>query len=102
MDELLDHQVLLLIHLFIFCCCGLVVQATNQIIVLLLVCTAALLLLPLKWLVLISFLNLFTSLMPARLETTARFNRRLSEWWYSIPVVPVRFLKPGEVENIRQ
>jgi len=77
-------------------------EATNQIIVLLLVCTAALLLLPLKWLVLISFLNLFTSLMPARLETTARFNRRLSEWWYSIPVVPVRFLKPGEVENIRQ
>ncbi|CAK9256900.1 unnamed protein product [Sphagnum jensenii] len=75
-------------------------EATNQIIVLLLVCTAALLLLPLKWLVLISFLNLFTSLMPARLETTARFNRRLSEWWYSIPVVPVRFLKPGEVENI--
>ncbi|CAK9859332.1 unnamed protein product [Sphagnum jensenii] len=77
-------------------------EATNQIIVLLLVCTAALLLLPLKWLVLISFLNLFTSLMPARLETTARFNRRLSEWWYSVPVVPVRFLKPGEVENIRQ
>ncbi|CAM6018309.1 unnamed protein product [Sphagnum balticum] len=76
-------------------------EATNQIIVLLLVCTAALLLLPLKWLVLISFLNLFTSLMPARLETTVRFNRRISEWWYSIPVVPVRFLKPGEVENIR-
>ncbi|KAH9549660.1 hypothetical protein CY35_10G031100 [Sphagnum magellanicum] len=77
-------------------------EATNQIIMLLLVCTAALLLLPLKWLVLISFLNLFTSLMPARLETTVRFNRRLSEWWYSIPVVPVRFLKPGEVENIQQ
>ncbi|CAK9865638.1 unnamed protein product [Sphagnum jensenii] len=55
-------------------------EATNQIIVLLLACTAALLLLPFKWLVLISFLNLFTCLMPARLETTARFNRRMSEW----------------------
>jgi len=79
-----------------------VMQATNQIIVLLLACTAALLLLPFKWLVLISFLNLFTCLMPARLETTARFNRRMSEWWYGIPVVPVRFLKPEELENVQQ
>jgi len=77
-------------------------EATNQIIVLLLACTAALLLLPFKWLVLISFLNLFTCLMPARLETTAHFNRCMSEWWYGIPVVPVRFLKPEELENVQQ
>jgi len=40
--------------------------------------------------------------MPARLETTAHFNQRMSEWWYGIPVVPVRFLKPEELENVQQ
>ncbi len=70
------------------------VQATNQVIIILLAVAAALLILPTRWLVLISFLNVFTSEMPVRAESTRRFVRRINEWWYGIPVVPVRFLKP--------
>lgn len=69
-------------------------QATNQVIILLLAIAAALLILPTRWLVLITFLNVFTMEMPARTETTRRSFRRINEWWYGIPVVPVRFLKP--------
>jgi len=68
-------------------------EATNQIIYLLLVAAAILLILPTRWLILITFLNVFTSEMPARSESTRRVIRRISEWWYGIPVVPVRFLK---------
>jgi len=73
---------------------GWFVQATNQVIILLLAVAAALLILPTRWLVLGTFLNVFTMEMPARAETTRRIFRRINEWWYGIPVVPVRFLKP--------
>jgi hypothetical protein len=69
-------------------------EATNQVMILLLGTAAALLILPTRWLVLLTFLNVFTMEMPVRAETTRRFARRLNEWWYGIPVVPVRFLKP--------
>ncbi|XP_024370219.1 uncharacterized protein [Physcomitrium patens] len=73
-------------------------EATNQVIALLLVVATILLIFPTRWLILVTFLNVFTSEMPARAETTRRFIRRINEWWYGIPVVPVRFVKP-EVES---
>lgn len=74
-------------------------QATDQVIMLLCGLAAALLILPIRWLVLITFLNVFTSEMPVRAECTRRFTRRISEWWYGIPVVPVRLLKPEDRES---
>jgi hypothetical protein len=76
-------------------------EATNHIIGMLLVCAAATLLLPFRWLVLITVLNLLTLKMPVRVESTARLSRRLCEWWYGIPVVPVRFLKSKEPEKMQ-
>lgn len=69
-------------------------QATDQIIYILLGVAAALLILPTRWLILMTFVNVFTSEMPARSESTRRITRRINEWWYGIPVVPVRFLRP--------
>lgn len=69
-------------------------EATDQIIYILLGVAAALLILPTRWLILITFVNVFTSEMPARSESTRRITRRINEWWYGIPVVPVRFLRP--------
>jgi hypothetical protein len=86
---------------FILCCWVLKTQATNHIIGMLLVCAAAMLLLPFRWLVLITVLNLLTLKMPVRVESTARLSRRLCEWWYGIPVVPVRFLKSKESEKMQ-
>jgi hypothetical protein len=73
---------------------GMFLQATNQVIILLIAAAAALLILPSRWLILVTFLNVFTSEMPARAASTRRFFRRINEWWYGIPVVPVRFFKP--------
>ncbi|KAG0613383.1 hypothetical protein M758_6G098900 [Ceratodon purpureus] len=69
-------------------------EATKQVVILLVAVAAALLVLPTRWLVLITFINVFTSEMPIRSESTRRLLRRINEWWVGIPVVPVRFLKP--------
>lgn len=69
-------------------------EATKQVIILLVAAALALLILPTRWLALITFLNVFTSEMPLRSESTRRLLRRINEWWVGIPVVPVRMLKP--------
>ncbi|XP_024389635.1 uncharacterized protein [Physcomitrium patens] len=69
-------------------------EATNQVIAILVGVAAVLLIFPTRWLILATFVNVFTLEMPTRAESTRRFTRRINEWWYSIPVVPVRFLKP--------
>ena len=75
-------------------------QASNQIVALLAAGALALAVIPVRWIALIVFVNVFTGQMKSRQESSARFNRRFNEWWYSVPVVPVRFLKPEEEGNL--
>jgi predicted CDP-diglyceride synthetase/phosphatidate cytidylyltransferase len=49
--------------------------------------------LPLKIILLFIFWEAFTRQTRFRQESTERLTRRVREWWYSIPVVPVRLLK---------
>lgn len=79
-----------------------VVQASNQVVGLLVAGSIGLALLPSQWIAMIIFVNLFTGQMQSRKESSAQFNRRISEWWHNIPVVPVRFLKPEEQESLGQ
>jgi len=77
-------------------------EASNQVVGLLVAGSIGLALLPSQWIALIIFVNLFTGQMQSRKESSAQFNRRISEWWRNIPVVPVRFLKPEEQESLGQ
>jgi hypothetical protein len=77
-------------------------EASNQVVGLLVAGSIGLALLPSQWIAVIIFVNLFTGQMQSRKESSAQFNRRVSEWWHNIPVVPVRFLKPEEQESLGQ
>ncbi|XP_024368615.1 uncharacterized protein [Physcomitrium patens] len=77
-------------------------EASNQVAALLAAAALGLAVLPTRWLVFIVFVNTFTSGLQGQRESPSTFERRFNEWWYSIPVVPVRFLKPGEDVNVRK
>ncbi|CAI9787223.1 unnamed protein product [Fraxinus pennsylvanica] len=64
-------------------------QATEKIAVALLAMALLLALLPVKYIVLLTFLETFTKYSPLRRESTERWMRRLREWWFSIPAAPV-------------
>lgn len=86
----------------ILCLPSSVLQASNQVAALFAAGALGLAILPTRWIALIVFVNLFTGQMKSRRDSSATFNRRFNEWWYSIPVVPVRFLKPEEIENVNK
>ncbi|GLU18224.1 hypothetical protein SLE2022_345360 [Rubroshorea leprosula] len=55
-----------------------------------LLCTALILaFVPIKYIVLLTFLETFTRYSPPRKPSTERWMRRLREWWFSIPAAPV-------------
>lgn len=51
---------------------------------------------PLKYLVLLVFLEAFTREMPYRKESSNRWVRRVKEWWIRIPAAPVQLIKVDE------
>ncbi|XP_024538912.1 uncharacterized protein LOC9657817 isoform X1 [Selaginella moellendorffii] len=65
-------------------------EATDQVLAILGGLALVLAALPLRWIALAVFLDIFTRQMHVRRESSERFNRRMKEWWNSIPVVPVR------------
>eukprot|EP00250_Pteridium_aquilinum_P014917 c22281_g3_i1 orf=363-2474(+) len=71
-------------------------QATDQVITVLVILAICLALLPLKFLVLLALWEAFTRQTRLREESTERIFRRVREWWYSVPVVPVRVIKVEE------
>lgn len=71
-------------------------QATNQVIIVLVILAFCLAVLPFKFLVLLVLWEAFTRHTQLREESTERIFRRAREWWYSVPVVPVRLLKVEE------
>lgn len=71
-------------------------QATDKLTLLLLALASAIIFLPLKYLMLIAFLEYFTRYMPLRREDSERGMRRLKEWWIRIPAAPVEIVKPDD------
>ncbi|XP_074312283.1 uncharacterized protein LOC141647833 isoform X1 [Silene latifolia] len=64
-------------------------QATVKCAILLLVMAVVLAFIPIKYMIFLSFLEAFTRYSPPRRASTERWERRLREWWFSIPAAPV-------------
>lgn len=71
-------------------------QATDQVVIVLVILAFCLAILPLKLMVMMFFWEAFTRQTRFRQDSTERIFRRVREWWYSVPVVPVRLLKVEE------
>ncbi|KAL6518193.1 hypothetical protein OROMI_033894 [Orobanche minor] len=64
-------------------------QATDRFIVALLVVALPVAFVPVRCIVLVGFLEIFTRYSPLRRANTERWMRRLRDWWFSIPAAPV-------------
>ncbi|KAJ8630675.1 hypothetical protein MRB53_023998 [Persea americana] len=64
-------------------------QATERVALALVLVALILAFLPLKYVGLLMFLDVFTRYSPPRKASTERWTRRLREWWFSIPAAPV-------------
>ncbi|KAL2465163.1 Plant protein of unknown function (DUF639) [Abeliophyllum distichum] len=64
-------------------------QATEKFAIALLATALLLAFLPVRYIVLLAFLETFTQYSPLRRACTERCTRRLREWWFSIPAAPV-------------
>lgn len=64
-------------------------QASDKCAVALISMALILLFIPSKYVILLTFLEIFTRYSPPRKASTERWMRRLREWWFSIPAAPV-------------
>nr|XP_048330885.1 uncharacterized protein LOC107418779 isoform X1 [Ziziphus jujuba var. spinosa] len=64
-------------------------QASEKCAVALISMALILLFIPSKYVILLTFLEIFTRYAPMRKASTERWMRRLREWWFSIPAAPV-------------
>ncbi|KAM3707032.1 hypothetical protein ACJW31_03G194200 [Castanea mollissima] len=71
-------------------------QATEKVALLLIFIAAAFAFVPMRYLVLLVFLEAFTREMPYRKESSNRWIRRVKEWWIRIPAAPVLLIKVDE------
>ncbi|KAK9668799.1 hypothetical protein RND81_13G087500 [Saponaria officinalis] len=71
-------------------------QATVKCAILLLVMAIIMAFVPIKYMILLSFLEAFTRYSPPRRPSTERWERRLREWWFSIPAAPVALERDKE------
>ncbi|XP_057774019.1 uncharacterized protein LOC130993225 [Salvia miltiorrhiza] len=71
-------------------------QATDKLTLLLFAMALGLIFVPVKYVMLMGFLEYFTRYMPLRREDSERGMRRLKEWWIRIPAAPVQIVKPDD------
>lgn len=71
-------------------------QASRKCAILLSVVAVVLAFVPSKYMLLFSFLEAFTRYSPPRKASTERLERRLREWWFSIPAAPVSLEREKE------
>ncbi|KAG6426642.1 hypothetical protein SASPL_110869 [Salvia splendens] len=71
-------------------------QATDKLSVVLFAMALGLVFVPVRYVILMGFLEYFTRYMPLRREDTERGMRRLKEWWIRIPAAPVQIVKPDD------
>ncbi|XP_038688025.1 uncharacterized protein LOC119987240 isoform X2 [Tripterygium wilfordii] len=64
-------------------------QASEKCAITLVTTAVFLAFVPLKYMVMLMFLEMYTRYSPPRKESTERWMRRLREWWFSIPAAPV-------------
>ncbi|KAJ8753729.1 hypothetical protein K2173_026405 [Erythroxylum novogranatense] len=64
-------------------------QATEKFAVTLIAVALVLAFIPIKYMVLFTLLEIFTRYSPLRRGNSERWERRLREWWFSIPAAPV-------------
>lgn len=76
-------------------------QATEKLMGVFLVSALVLAFLPLRYIILLTFLELFTRYSPIRKASTEKWSRRLREWWFSIPAAPVVLEKAKEDKKRR-
>lgn len=76
-------------------------QATEKLVGVFLVLALVLAFLPSRFIILLTFLELFTRYSPIRRASTERWTRRLREWWFSIPAAPVVLEKAKEDKKRR-
>ncbi|PHU25097.1 hypothetical protein BC332_03429 [Capsicum chinense] len=75
-------------------------QATDRTALLLVIVSLAFAFVPLKYLILLAFLESFTSNMPLRKMSSERDLRRVREWWIRIPAAPVQLMKPDDKKTM--
>ena len=68
-------------------------QATDEIIAVHIVFALLLAFIPFQLVVLVALAEFFTRRFEFRRDSTVLITRRVKEWWYGIPVVPVRFIE---------
>ncbi|BBN69291.1 hypothetical protein Prudu_868S000500 [Prunus dulcis] len=71
-------------------------QATDRIVLLLVFMAAVFAFVPLRYIILVVFVEAFTREMPYRKESSDRWVRRIREWWVRIPAAPVQLIKPDD------
>ncbi|XP_057519257.1 uncharacterized protein LOC130799964 [Amaranthus tricolor] len=76
-------------------------QASTKCVILLSIVALSLAFVPTKYVIMLSFLEAFTRYSPPRRTSTERFERRLREWWYSIPAAPVSLERQKEDKKRR-
>ncbi|KAL0290976.1 UNVERIFIED_CONTAM: hypothetical protein Sangu_2551000 [Sesamum angustifolium] len=76
-------------------------QATERFAVALLALALLLAFVPLRYIVLLAFLETFTRYSPLRRANTERWMRRLRDWWFSIPAAPVILERVNEDKKKR-
>ncbi|XP_052204873.1 uncharacterized protein LOC127809805 [Diospyros lotus] len=68
-------------------------QATDGVALLLVLVAVLTAVIPLKYLILLVFLEAFTREMPLRKASSDRWLRRIREWWVRIPAAPVLLIR---------
>lgn len=71
-------------------------QATDKIVVLLVLMAGVFAFVPLRYILLLVFVETFTREMPCRKENSDKWMWRLREWWIRIPTAPVQLIKPAD------
>ncbi|CAM8924147.1 unnamed protein product [Rhodiola kirilowii] len=69
--------------------CAIFPQASDKFAIALFVAALFLAFAPMKYVLLVTFLEAFTRYSPPRKASTERQMRRIREWWFSIPAAPV-------------
>ncbi|KNA18179.1 hypothetical protein SOVF_073220, partial [Spinacia oleracea] len=76
-------------------------QATMKCAIVLSVMAVVLAFVPIKYIILLCFLEAFTRYSPPRKPSTEKWERRLREWWFSIPAAPVALEREKEDKKRR-
>ncbi|XP_042500288.1 uncharacterized protein LOC122078384 isoform X2 [Macadamia integrifolia] len=68
-------------------------QTTDKVVILLIIMAAVFAFVPLQYLMILIFLEAYTSEMPMRKDSSERMSRRAREWWLRIPAAPALIVK---------